>query len=238
MSSYFNYTALPILLSLEEVFSYTAARYLPLPERFCPNWEEALFGPTMGKSVSSVFQTHFTHTTWGTTQIFIPRLLLGSRAILAFFECTADKTPDTELTRNYSQNSKCLKLSTIHLLNMLDNSCTLRGFNYVFPSLETASKLEQNKLTRHCGRGNKIVRRYVPKISAAMILLDADWSGPLLTKRSPRFINLLLPIYFGFEAPSFVPQSQRDHAELFLETNPWNYSGLCPSGFDLVDIRL
>ena len=121
---------------------------------------------------------------------------------------------------------------------MLDNSYTLRGYNYVFPSLETASKLEQNKLTRHCRRGNKIVRCYVPKISAAMILLDADWSGPLLTKRSPRFINLLLPIYFGFEAPSFVPQSQRDHAELFLETNPWNYSGLCPSGFDLVDIRL
>ena len=91
MSSYFNYTALPIFLSLEEVFSYTAARYLPLSGRFCPNWEEALFGPTMGKSVSSVFQTHFTHTTWGTTQIFIPRLLLGSRAILAFFKCTADK---------------------------------------------------------------------------------------------------------------------------------------------------
>ena len=163
MSSYFNYTALPVFLSLEEVFSYTAARYLPLSGRFCPNWEEALFGPTMGKSVSSVFQTHFTHTTWGTTQTFIPRLLLGSRAILAFFECTADKTPDTELTRNYSQNSKCLKLSTIHLLNMLDNSCTLRGFNYVFPSLETASKLEQNKLTRHRGRGYTNVRRYVPK---------------------------------------------------------------------------
>ena len=73
-----------------------------------------------------------------------------------FFKCTTDKTPDTELTRNYAQNSKCLKLSTIHLLNMLDNSCTLRGFNYVFPSLETASKLVQFHLSRYRGDNGAI----------------------------------------------------------------------------------
>ena len=152
----------------------------------------------MGKSVSSVFQTHFTHTTWGTTQIFIPRLLLGSRAILAFFECTADKTPDTELTRNYAQNSKCLKLSTIHLLNMLDNSCTLRGYNYVFPSLETASKLEQNQL-------NSPPQARVQASDAT----NAFSTTPAYNKLKLNLGRRKTSIYFGLKAPSFTPQSSK-----------------------------
>ena len=88
-----------------------------------------------------MFWSHFTHTTWGTTQIFNPRLLLGSRAILMFFKCTTDKTPDPELTRNYAQNSKCLILSTIHLLNVLNNSGYSTGSNSVCFTLETALKL-------------------------------------------------------------------------------------------------
>lgn len=161
-----------------------------------------------------MFWSHFTHTTWGTTQIFNPRLLLGSRAILMFFKCTTDKTPDTELTRNYAQNSKCLKLSTIHLLNMLDNSCTLRGFNYVFPSLETASKLEQFHLSRYRRQRCYRVQRYQRFIRTSMISLDADWWRTPSYKKK---FKVLLPIYFGLKATKPYTAIKHDQSSPNIE---------------------
>ena len=107
-----------------------------------PTWEEALFRPILRISVFSVFWSSSTPATRGNTLNYNSTSLLGSRAIFGFFECTADKSPDPELTRNFAQNSKCLKLSAIHLLNMLNNSGYFKGSKYVSSLLGTALKLQ------------------------------------------------------------------------------------------------